>query len=38
MTFDMRQITVNPTIDDSVFDIKTRAREAGVDLTAGNPS
>ena len=38
MTFDMRQITVNPKIDDGVFDIKTRAREAGVDLTAGNPS
>jgi hypothetical protein len=33
MTFEMRKVWPNTELDNSLFDIKARAREAGVDLT-----
>jgi len=33
MTFEMRKVWPNTELDSSLFDIKARAREAGVDLT-----
>lgn len=35
MNFEMRQVTLNQPVDDALFDIKSRAREAGVADAAG---